>query len=128
MTDEKMLELRQALESRRDELLQNIDHMSNDIRALALDDADEGAVGNHLADDGSNVMEGESLATISGDLQEILTQTEAALGRMDEGTFGICQRCGQPIGTERLEAFPYVAYCITCQGIVEREQALLAGR
>lgn len=128
MTDEKMIELRQALESRRAELLQNIDHMSNDIRALAEDESDEGAVGNHLADDGSNVMEGESLATISEDLQEILTQTEAALRRMDEGTFGICQRCGQPIGAERLEGFPYVAYCITCQGIVEREQALFAGR
>ena len=39
----------------------------------------------------------------------------------------MCQRCGKPIGEERLEAFPYVAYCIECQSLIEREQALRAG-
>jgi RNA polymerase-binding transcription factor DksA len=39
----------------------------------------------------------------------------------------VCQRCGKPIGEERLEAFPYVAYCIECQSLVERDQAFSAG-
>ena len=39
----------------------------------------------------------------------------------------MCQRCGKQIGEERLEAFPYVAYCIECQSLVERDQAIRAG-
>jgi RNA polymerase-binding protein DksA len=45
---------------------------------------------------------------------------EAALGRIDDGTFGTCQRCGKPIAAERLEALPWAAYCIACQREVGR--------
>ena len=65
--------------------------------------------------------------TVSEDLQQILAQVNTALERMSDGTYGTCQRCERPIGEERLEAFPYVAYCIECQSIIEREQALYAG-
>jgi RNA polymerase-binding transcription factor DksA len=109
-------------------LRQDIKQMADEIRSIGADEGDEGGVGNHPADDGSNVMEGERLGTISEDFQAILNQVEAALKRLDDGTFGTCQRCGQPIGAERLEAFPYVAYCINCRNIIEREQSLRAGR
>ncbi|MBW3632451.1 MAG: TraR/DksA family transcriptional regulator, partial [Chloroflexi bacterium] len=59
--------------------------------------------------------------------QQILNQVNAALERMNNGNYGECQRCGNPIGAERLEAFPYVAYCIECQSSIEHEQALRAG-
>jgi DnaK suppressor protein len=73
------------------------------------------------------VAEAERIVTVSEDLEQILVQVNAALKRMNEGNYGTCQRCGKPIGEERLEAFPYVAYCIECQSLVEREQALSAG-
>ena len=47
---------------------------------------------------------------------------------MANGAYGICQRCGKPINEERLEAFPYVAFCIDCQSLLERQQALRFGR
>jgi RNA polymerase-binding transcription factor DksA len=47
---------------------------------------------------------------------------------MDQGQYGICQRCGKPINPERLEAFPYVTFCIDCQSLLERERALRLGR
>ena len=128
MDEATLQNMRRALESRRDELRRDIRQMSDEIRSIGADEGDEGGIGNHPADDGSNVMEGERLGTISADFQEVLSQVEAALGRIDEGTFGTCQRCGQPIGAERLEAFPYVAFCINCQSIIEREQSLRAGR
>ena len=40
---------------------------------------------------------------------------DAALARMDAGTWGICVTCGQPIATARLEALPSAAHCIDCQ-------------
>ncbi|MGZ8501397.1 MAG: TraR/DksA family transcriptional regulator [Candidatus Limnocylindrales bacterium] len=43
---------------------------------------------------------------------------EAALGRLDDGTFGRCLRCGQEIAAGRLEALPWAAYCIACQKLV----------
>lgn len=44
-----------------------------------------------------------------------LELVEAALARIDEGTFGICIRCGKPIAEGRLEALPWAAHCIDCQ-------------
>ncbi len=128
MNDKKLAELRQGLETRLHDLRGDIDRMSEEIRSIGIEEGIEGGVGNHLADDGSNVMEGERLATIREDVKGILLQVEAALARMDDGTFGVCQRCHQKIGSERLEAFPYVAYCIDCQAIIEREHLLRTGR
>ena len=125
----KISELRQTLERRRTEIQGEIDRMAVEVRSLGVDQDDEkGSLGNHLADDGSNVMEAERLSTISGDIQDILVQINAALERMDDGTYGLCLRCGKPINPERLEAFPYVAYDIDCQSILEREHALRSGR
>lgn len=123
----KMEQMRQALLTRRTELMGDLDRISEEIRSIGIEQENEGGVGNHLADDGSNVMEGERLGTTSRDLQEILVQVDSALERLDKGEFGICQRCHQPIGAERLEAFPYVAFCINCQTIIEREQLLRTG-
>jgi DnaK suppressor protein len=123
-----MKTLRTRLEARKSEIQDAVSSMSDEIRSIGIDQGDEnGSLGNHIADDGSNVTEAERIVTISEDLQYILAQVDAALERMEEGTYGVCQSCGRPIGEERLEAFPYVAYCIECQSRIEREQALRAG-
>jgi DnaK suppressor protein len=44
-----------------------------------------------------------------------LALVDAALARLDRGTFGACQRCGNTIDPERLEALPWAALCIECQ-------------
>jgi RNA polymerase-binding protein DksA len=128
MNARKQQKLRKQLEERKADIESNVAYMADEIRAIGVDQDDEnGSLGNHIADDGSNVSEAERLVTISEDFQNLVGQIDAALERMDEGTYGTCLRCGKPIGEERLEAFPYVAYCIECQSIIEREQALRAG-
>lgn len=120
--------LRKRLEERRAEIESDMSYMAAEMRSIGVDqDEENGSLGNHIADDGSNVAEAERIVTVSEDLQQILAQVNAALERMSDGTYGTCQRCERPIGEERLEAFPYVAYCIECQSIIEREQALYAG-
>lgn len=128
--DEKTLaRLRASLESRRSEIAREVGFMSDEIRSIGEDQGIEnGSLGNHMAEDGSNVMEAERLSTISEDLRSLLNQIDAAFRRMDDGSYGICERCGKPINEERLEAFPYVAHCIECQTRIEREQALRTGR
>ncbi len=49
-----------------------------------------------------------------------LELVEAALARLEAGTFGACLRCGKPIAPARLEALPWAAHCIDCQAIVDR--------
>jgi DnaK suppressor protein len=47
-----------------------------------------------------------------------LALVDAALARLDAGTFGTCLRCGNDIAPARLEALPWAAYCIACQKLV----------
>ena len=120
--------LRKRLEERRAEIENDVSFMASEMRYLGVDQDDEnGSLGNHISDDGSYVQEAERIATVSEDFHQILNQVNAALERMDNGNYGECQRCGKPIGAERLEAFPYVAHCIDCQSFIEHEQTLRAG-
>ena len=49
-----------------------------------------------------------------------LALVDAALARLDAGTYGACQRCGQPVPPDRLEALPWAGYDIECQRVVDR--------
>ena len=51
---------------------------------------------------------------------EELAQVAAALRRVDEGSYGLCQDCGEPIDERRLRALPATAFCTACQTIHER--------
>ena len=51
-----------------------------------------------------------------------LALVDAALARLDDGTFGTCVRCGGPIAPERLEALPWAPRCIDCQRLADRER------
>ena len=51
-----------------------------------------------------------------------LQAVEHALARLDDGTYGICRRCGRPIADARLEALPWAEHCIDCQTIVDRDR------
>jgi DnaK suppressor protein len=51
-----------------------------------------------------------------------LAQVDAALARLDDGTFGVCLRCGREIAPARLEALPWAAHCIDCQTAIDRGQ------
>ena len=52
--------------------------------------------------------------------RELLAQTERALARIEDGSYGVCESCGQPIGKARLQAFPRAVLCVTCKQREER--------
>ena len=54
---------------------------------------------------------------------KLLKEVQAAIGRMDDETFGICLRCEEPIPEKRLKALPWAAYCVPCQETVDRQRA-----
>jgi DnaK suppressor protein len=64
------------------------------------------------ADAGSFTFERERDLSIENNVRDLMRKIERALARMDEGTYGICSRCGKPIEKARLKALPYVDLCI----------------
>ncbi|MEX2202658.1 MAG: TraR/DksA C4-type zinc finger protein [Actinomycetota bacterium] len=64
------------------------------------------------ADAGTFTFERERDLSIENNVRDLMRKIERALARMDEGTYGICSRCGKPIEKARLKALPYVDLCI----------------
>lgn len=74
----------------------------------------------HLADVGSDSNEREKsflVASIEGDM---LAELDDALERIENGGFGVCAICDQPIHPKRLEAIPYARLCIGCKANEEK--------
>jgi DnaK suppressor protein len=71
-------------------------------------------------DTGSKAFEREHEMSLAASHREILNQTGRALERIDDGTYGVCESCGNPIGKARLLAFPRATLCVTCKQRQER--------
>ncbi len=67
---------------------------------------------NHLGDIATATFDREMASTLEENSVHVLAEIDAALARIDEGTYGLCVRCGKPIGQERLEALPWATLCI----------------
>ena len=59
--------------------------------------------------------------------RRLLREVVAALGKIDDGSFGSCERCGEPIADKRLDALPFARHCITCQRLIEEEERMATG-
>lgn len=79
----------------------------------------EGA-GHDQADVGSNTFERDHEMTLARNARENLTLVQAALTRIDDRTYGVCESCDQAIGKARLQAFPRATLCMECKQRTER--------
>jgi DnaK suppressor protein len=68
----------------------------------------------------SQVFEQERDLAMRERATQQLEVVDAALARVEDGSYGTCLRCGRPIAPERLDALPWAAHCIECQTIVDR--------
>jgi DnaK suppressor protein len=59
--------------------------------------------------------------------RRLLRDVVSALQRIDDGSFGACERCGEAISDRRLEALPFARNCIDCQRLLEQEERTAAG-
>jgi len=64
------------------------------------------------ADAGTATFEREKDLSLENNIRDLLDKIDKALSRIDEGTYGICQRCGRPIEKARIKALPYASLCI----------------
>jgi DnaK suppressor protein len=111
ITEEKLAELRAALEEQRDNLRREIEEQGGDPDS---DDA-EIDVERGFADSAHATAERARTLSVMKALRANLRWVNRALKKMELGTYGICERCGKPIAVERLEALPWAILCIDCK-------------
>jgi DnaK suppressor protein len=80
-----------------------------------LGEVAEGGTDNHLGDTATAMYDRELDEGLEEGARETLAEIDAALQRIEDGTYGICEACGQPIGAERLSAIPWTRLCIDDQ-------------
>jgi DnaK suppressor protein len=117
-TEAELKKVRQQLQAEIAGLTADINEAESAI-AERLGDA-VGDAGDDQADAGAKTFQREHELALTQNARELLELTERALARMDEGTFGVCDSCGQPIGKARLQAFPRATLCVTCKQRQER--------
>jgi len=86
----------------------------------SIEDEEEETFDNHLADAATITFDRELDSTLEENSGRMLAAIDEALKRLEEGTFGTCARCGQPIAEARLKAMPYATKCIDCKRLEER--------
>jgi RNA polymerase-binding protein DksA len=117
-TPEEAGEARAELQS---EALRLRTEISSSEEALAglMRDSGDGA-GDDQADTGTKNITREHEMALNSNAREMLEQTERALDRLDAGTYGLCENCGDPIGKARMQAFPRATLCVECKQKQER--------
>ena len=99
-------------------LRQELHEQENELAGL-MRDAGDGA-GHDQADMGATSFERDQELTVVNNSREMLAQTERALARIADGTYGVCESCGNPIGKMRVMAFPRATLCLSCKQREER--------
>jgi RNA polymerase-binding transcription factor len=80
-----------------------------------------------LGDQATTAYTREFLFELGNGDRRLLKEVVTALRKLDEGGFGECERCGEPIAEKRLEALPFARHCIGCQRAIEQEEKAATG-
>jgi RNA polymerase-binding protein DksA len=111
---------RERLLEERRRVQEALDYLHEQSPGSVRDETQEIQSDNHPGDVATVTFDRELDYTLEENEERVLQAIDAALTRIDKGTFGICTNCGQPIATERLEALPYTTLCIDCKRREER--------
>jgi len=117
-TEAEIAEIRDQLAAEAAAVRAEIDRAEVDI-AIRLGDA-VGDAGEDQADVGAKTFEREHELALTYNARELLAQTERAIARIETGTYGVCESCGNAIGKARLQAFPRATLCVACKQREER--------
>ncbi|MGV9706815.1 TraR/DksA family transcriptional regulator [Streptomyces sp. NPDC003483] len=117
-TPEEVADARAELQSEALRLSTEITSSEESLAGLMRDSGD--GAGDDQADTGTKNITRESEMALAANAREMLVQTERALEKLDAGTYGLCENCGEPIGKARMQAFPRATLCVECKQKQER--------
>ncbi|MDX6491327.1 MAG: hypothetical protein QOD43_1572 [Gaiellaceae bacterium] len=111
---------RNRLREERKRVKEAIDYLHEENPGSVQDETQDSTADNHPADVATVTFDRELDYSLEENEGRLLAAIDAALARLEEGTFGICRTCVQPVGEERLEALPWTTQCIDCKRKEER--------
>ncbi len=117
-TKAELKEVRAQLNDDVVRLTNELAEVEGDLAGM-IENSGEGA-GHDQADVGSASFERDQEMVIVNNARDMLEQSEHALARIADGTYGQCENCGNPIGKNRLMAFPRATLCLSCKQREER--------
>ncbi|WP_446664177.1 TraR/DksA family transcriptional regulator [Flexivirga sp. B27] len=117
-TAKELAAVRAELETDIERLTHELSGFEDDIAGLIKDSGD--GAGDDQADTGAKTFEREHEYSLAQNSRDLLEQSVHALERIDDGTYGVCENCGDAIGKLRLQAFPRATLCLTCKAQQER--------
>ena len=121
LTTQEIGELRTRLEPERGELADQLTTIEDQAFAATQSDiSGDVGVDDESADAGTATFEREKELSIEQNVRDLIQKIDRALKRIDDGTYGICESCGEPIGKERLKFMPRATLCMTCKQREER--------
>jgi len=101
--------LRRRLEAERESLLEELK-----TTALVAERRERGPYGEY-GELATEIVEVEKGLILEKRVRDQLAEVEHALDKFDQGTYGLCDSCGQPIEPARLEALPHASLCLSCK-------------
>ena len=114
---QELLQLRSRLLGQDEELIESL--------AVPLEEeSGEESYDQHMADVGTVTLTRELDLSLQDNTEHLLAQVNRALEKIDEGTYGLCDRCGRPIEASRLEAMPYAVLDLEHQRELERSRGI----
>ena len=88
--------------------------LEREFAGIAAAASEPGTDDEHDPEGATLAYERQHTAALLGRARQRIAEIDAALGRLDAGTYGVCVRCGQPVGEGRLAARPAAATCVRC--------------
>ena len=110
--------IKQQLESELHDLQAREDALEQESERQT--DLREAGVNDDFADAGTATFDRERDLSIRNNIRDLIDQITRALRRVDDGTYGTCERCGRPIDAARLKALPHALLCMDCKRREER--------
>ena len=116
-----MAKLRDRLVEDRQGLMAEMTELEEEsFQTTQSDITGEAGVDEDFADAGTATFDREQALSIANNIRDLIEQVDRALARMDEGTYGSCERCGRAIDPVRLRALPRTLLCTECKRREER--------
>lgn len=117
MDQEQEKLFKERLIAEKDRLMKQIERLENDGLGMAMSQSlgELSQYDNHPADVGDELFQRSKDIALRDNSRILLSEVETALERIDNHTYGICEVCGGPIATERLDALVSATKCIDCQ-------------
>ena len=115
MNSKELKAIRTELDGERARLEAEVEENEREGHEALSEASGENNYRDHMADQGTATFERELDMTLDENLRLALGAVEHAIKRIDEGDYDTCERCGKPIGSERLKAMPTATLCITCK-------------